>query len=253
VYQLISAEVVGVLNTPNPKLNGNVAFIPIDVLQDEMGLMLEGRVTELLIREKGARDSVIPGASESAPVITAALKSELAREGKPLPDDLAIESWQVYAKDFIAASTGDDWSTRIIVIVLFVLSFLGIANTMLLAILERTKEIGMMRAQGMTDGQLIFTYMAEAGMVGVFGSLLGIILGCLINVYMVNTGINLSGMTEAMSGDIGYRVNGIFRSAWNVPVIIGTGIVATIISGVMAYFPTRKALKMAITESLRFD
>jgi len=40
---------------------------------------------------------------------------------------------------------------------------------------------------------------------------------------------------------------------WNVPVIIGSGIVATLISSLMAYFPVRRALKMPITESLRFE
>ncbi|MDR1785822.1 MAG: FtsX-like permease family protein [Spirochaetaceae bacterium] len=253
VYQLITAEVVGVLNTPDPKLNGNFALIPLDALQDERGLMLEGRVTELAVRIKGAKDTVMPGAAESPGAIESALKGELAKAGKTLPEDLGVFGWEGYVKDYLAASAGDNWSTRILVIILFILSFLGIANTMLLAILERTKETGMMRAQGMTDGELLFTYMIEAGMVGLFGAAIGVVLGCLINIPMVNTGIDLSAMTEAMGGDIGYRVNGFFRSAWNIPVIAGSGVLATVISAVMAFFPTRKALSMAITDSMRFE
>jgi ABC-type lipoprotein release transport system permease subunit len=250
VNQLVYAVVVGTVNAPNPQLNNNTAFIPLDVLQDEAGLMLEGRVTELAIRKKNANDSGIPGVFESAPVITAALEQEM---GAPLPPELGIFGWEGYAKDFIAASAGDNWSMRIMVVILFILSFLGIANTMLLAILERTKEIGMMRAQGMTDDQLIFTLMMEAGMVGLIGSVTGMIIGCLINIPMVNHGIDFTAMTEIMGGDIGYRVNGVFRSAWNVPVIIGTGIAATVLSACMAFFPTRRALKMPVTESLRFE
>jgi ABC-type antimicrobial peptide transport system permease subunit len=56
-----------------------------------------------------------------------------------------------------------------------------------------------------------------------------------------------------MSGGIGFRTTGIFRSSWNVPLIIGTGIVATLLSSLIAIIPTRKALKMPITESLRFE
>jgi ABC-type lipoprotein release transport system permease subunit len=254
IYQVISAvTVVGVLDTPNPQMNGYTAFIPLDAMQDEMGMMLNGRVTELLIREKGASDTRIPGKSESAEVITAALKSELAKEGRTLPGELAVNTWEAYTQDFIAASAGDDISMRVMIIILFVLSFLGIANTMLLAILERTKEIGMMRAQGMTDGQLVFTYMAEAAMIGVFGSILGMILGCLLNYYMIKYGIDFTEMTEAMGGDVGYRINGIYRSAWNMPVVIFSGIAASVISALTAYLPTRKAVKMTITDSLRFD
>jgi ABC-type lipoprotein release transport system permease subunit len=250
VNQLISAVVVGTINAPNPQLNNNMAFIPLDVLQDDAGLMLDGHVTELIIRQKNAGDSRIPGPPESAPVIKTALEKEL---GFPLLPELDIFGWEGYAKDFIAAAAGDNWSTRIVAVILFILSFLGIANTMLLAILERTKEIGMMRAQGMTDGQLIFTLMIEAGMVGIIGSVIGILVGCLVNIPMVEYGVDFSGMTETMGGNIGYRVNGVFRSAWNVKVIIATGIVATILSAVMAFFPTRRALKMPVTESLRFE
>lgn len=249
VNQLISAVVAGVVNSPNPKTNNNTAWIPLDVLQDEAGLMLEGRVTELLIRIKNADDAKIPGKAESPGAIRAAL----AGTGHTLPPELEIFSWEAYVQDYLGASAGDDISTRIMVVILFILSFLGIANTMLLAILERTKETGMMRALGMTGGQLIFTYMIEAGMVGFFGSLAGILLGCLLNIPMVKYGVDFTAMTETMGGDIGYRVTGIFRSAWNIPVIIGSGLAATILASCMAFFPTRRAVKMEITESLRFE
>ena len=111
----------------------------------------------------------------------------------------------------------------------------------------------MMRALGMTDKQMIITYMLEAGFLGFIGSILGIILGCLINYPMVKYGIDFSAMADTLSGGIGFRTTGIFRSVWNVPLIIGTGIVATLIASFMAFFPTRKAVKMPITDSLRFE
>ncbi|GMO13400.1 MAG: ABC transporter permease [Treponemataceae bacterium] len=248
VYQIIDAVVVGTINSPNPKNNYNCAWIPLDVLQDDTGMMLEGRITELLIRAKNADDSAVPGRFESPEVISAAIAKSAM-----LPPELGVFGWETYSADYLAAAAGDNWSTRILIVILFILSFLVIANTMLLAILERTKEIGMMRAQGMTDGQLVFTYMLEAGMVGFFGALFGVILGCLINIPMIKYGVDYSAEMNAMSGNMGYRVNGVFRSAWNVPVIIGTGIVATVLSSVTAFFPTRRALKMPITESLRFE
>jgi hypothetical protein len=249
INQLISAVVVGVVNSPNPKTNNNTAWISLDVLQDETGLMLEGRVTELLIRIKDADDSRVPGKNETPQ----AVKAALAQTGYTLPPELDIFHWQGYVADYFGAYSGDNISTRIMIIILFILSFLGVANTMLLAILERTKETGMMRAMGMTDGQLIVTYMLEAGMLGFFGSAFGVILGCLVNIPMVNYGLDFTAMTESMGGDIGYRVTGIFRSMWNLPVIIGSGIIATILASCMAFFPTRKALKMPVTESLRFE
>ena len=250
VYQVIDAVVAGIVNSPNPKNNNNVAWIPLDVLQDDNGLMLEGKVTELLVRAKGADDTRLPGKNEGPQAIAAALKDAL---GTALPSGLGVYGWQTYTADYEAAAAGDDVSSRIMVAILFILSFLGIANTMLLAILERTKEIGMMRAQGMTDGDLALTYMLEAGMAGFFGALAGVLIGCLCTIPMVKYGLDFSEMATQMSGNIGYRTTGIFRSTWNVPVIIGSAIAATLVSAGAAFFPIRRALKMSITDSLRFE
>jgi ABC-type lipoprotein release transport system permease subunit len=251
VNQLVSAVVVGVVNSPNPRTNNNTAWIPLDVLRDEAGLMLEGRVTELLIRAKGA--ARVPGKAETPEAIKAALAGAAHTPSPALPPELDIFPWEAYVQDYLAVSRGDNVSYQVIIVILFILSFMGIANTMLLAILERTRETGMMRAMGMTNGQLIGVYMMEAGMVGFFGALIGIVLGCLVNIPMVKYGLDFSAMTESMGGDIGYRVTGIFRSAWNIPVIIGSGIAATLLASCMAFFPTRRALNMPITESLRFE
>ena len=253
VNQLMDVVVVGVINSPAPLPNGNTAFIPLDALQDEAGMMLEGAVTELVIRERGAPDHRLPGASESAAAITAALQRGLAAQGYSLPDYLGVFIWLDYLEDYLGYEAVQRGAPQVLAFLLFVLSFLGISNTILMAILERTKETGMMRALGMTDKQMVMTYMLEAGFLGFIGSILGIILGCIANYPMVQYGIDFSAMADTMAGGIGFRTTGLFRSVWNIPLIIGTGIVATLLSACTAYFPTRKALKMPITDSLRFE
>jgi putative ABC transport system permease protein len=255
VNQLLEVKVVGVINSPAPLPNGNTAYIPLDILQDEAGMMLEGAVTELVIREKNAPDSRLPGKSESAAVITDALERGLAKEGIIMvPDKLVVHTWEEYMQDYLGYEAIENTMPQVVASLLLLLSFLGISNTILLAILERTKETGMMRAMGMTDQQLILVYMLEAGFLGFIGSVLGIILGCIINYPMVKYGIDFSAVADVMgSGGVGFRTTSAFRSMWNVPVIIGSGIIATIISSCMAFFPTSRALKMPISESLRFE
>jgi hypothetical protein len=253
VNQLVDAVVTGVINSPDPLPNGNTAYIPLDVLQDEAGMMLEGAVTELLIREKNVPDSRLPGKSESAEVITAALERGLAARGLSLPNELGVKTWFDYSDDYLSYEAIQTGMPQILAFLLLLLSLLGISNTILLAILERTKETGMMRAMGMTDKQMIMTYMLEAGFLGFIGSILGIILGCLVNYPMVEYGVDFSAMADTLSDGIGFRTTGEVRSVWNVPVIIGSGIAATILSSLMAFFPTRRSVKMAITDSLRFE
>jgi len=254
VNQSLEVKVIGVINSPAPLPNGNTAYIPLDILQDEAVMMLEGAVTELVIREKNASDSRLPGKSESAAVITAALERGLAKRGSIMPNELVVHTWEEYMQDYLGYEAIENTMPQVVAALLLLLSFLGISNTILLAILERTKETGMMRAMGMTDRQMILVYMLEAGFLGFIGSVLGIILGCIINYPMVKYGIDFSAFVDIMGGEgIGFRTTSSFRSIWNVPVIIGSGIIATIISSCMAFFPTRRALKMPITESLRFE
>jgi len=246
IYQVISAVVVGVINSPNPVTNANIAYIPLDVLQGEEGMMLEGHITEILIRDKNAKDSDLPGKRESAASIAAAL-------GNNLPAKLKVFTWKDYSADYLGYEKMEAGATKILTMLLFVLALLGISNTILMSILERTKEIGMMRALGMTDNQLILVYMFEAGFLGLLGSVLGIILGCAINYPVVEYGIDFGSMREPMGATASFRIAALFRSTWDVPTIIGTGVVATLVSSFMAIFPARRATKMPITDSLRFE
>ena len=253
VNQVISVKVTGIINSPDPANNFNVAYIPLNALQGEEGMMLEGRVTEIIIRDKnmGAADMTSP--PEDKDVIRAVLEQGLAARGAKMPADLAVFFWTDYVTDYLNYEKYESGSSRILSILLFFLALIGISNTMLLSILERTREIGMMRALGMTDRQMILAYMLEACFIGLIGSLLGMLLGCAVNYPTVKYGIDFSEMLEKMGGNMGYRVSGNFRSVWDIPTIIGSGAAATLLSALMALLPTRRAVRLKITDSLRFD
>jgi len=253
INQAFDVKVAGIINSPAPLPNGNTAFIPLDILQDEAGMMLEGAVTELIVRERGVPDSRLPGASESSAAITAALKRGLAGMGLSLPEELGVHTWRDYMEDYLSYEAIQTGMPQMLAFLLLLLSFLGISNTILLAILERTKEIGMMRAMGMTDSQMIVTYMLEAGFLGFIGSILGIIFGCIVNYPIVKYGIDFTAMGDLMPDGIGFRTTAVFRSTWNIGVIIISGIAATLLSSIVAILPTRRAVKKPITESLRFE
>ncbi|MDR1398675.1 MAG: FtsX-like permease family protein [Treponema sp.] len=253
VNQVIDAKVVGMINSPDPVNNFNIAYMPLDVLQDEAGMMLEGHVTELLIRDKTLGAADMTSTIESAETIRTALDVGLAAQGKRLPQELSVHFWTDYVSEYLNFENLENGSTKVFSLLLFFLALISISNTILLAILERTKETGMMRALGMTDGQMILVYMLEGAALGLIGSLLGIILGCILNIPMVSTGVDFSEMMEQLGGNMGYRIAGNFRGMWRPGTIIGSGIAATLLSSLMAFFPTRRATKMAITESLRFE
>jgi ABC-type lipoprotein release transport system permease subunit len=253
INQVIDVVVVGIINSPAPLPNGNTAFIPLDILQDEAGMLLNGAVTELVIRKKDALFHQIPGESESSKTIKKALQNNLNEMGVNFPENLDIRTWEDYMQEYLGYEQVETVAANALTVLLFILSFIGISNTILMAILERTKETGMLRALGMTNGQVITLYMLEGGFLGFIGSIFGILLGCLLNYPMVKYGIDFSAMAAVMDGSIGYRTTGLFISTWDIPLIIITGLVATLLSAFMAFFPIRKALKTQITDNLRFE
>jgi ABC-type lipoprotein release transport system permease subunit len=71
---------------------------------------------------------------------------------------------------------------------------------------------------------------------------------------MVKYGMNFGSMVESLDGQVaGLRSTSVYRSMWDIPLIIGTGVITTVLSSLMAFLPTRQAVKMEITESLRFE
>jgi putative ABC transport system permease protein len=119
------------------------------------------------------------------------------------------------------------------------ISSLGIVNTLMMNIMERTQEIGMLRAIGMTRGQVIKMVLSEAGLMGVIGGLVGLAFGVLL------AKIFLTGMT-AMSG---YRLDFI------VPLggVITSLVVALVISQLAAIHPARKASRTNILEAIHYE
>ena len=121
---------------------------------------------------------------------------------------------------------------------------------MLMAIYERVRELGMMRAMGMKDRAISLAFMFEAGGIGLIGSLIGIALGIIINIPLVYFGIDLGFMLRDM--DMGYRIQSVMRGAWKANTYFIAFAAGVVLSMLAAWIPTRRALKMTIPECLRY-
>jgi putative ABC transport system permease protein len=172
----------------------------------------------------------------------AGLKNRLANT------DLAIENWQQAAPD-MAMVSDMIYQTDIIVttIVLIVLAF-GIVNTMLMVVLERFKELGILMAVGMNKLRVFSMILFETTFLSLAGGAGGMLLGFLTIKLVYRTGINLSLFSEGLSGwgfqevvhpELGFRVYGIIT-------------VAVILTAVLAsFYPALRALSLNPSEAIR--
>ncbi|MEK9937784.1 MAG: FtsX-like permease family protein, partial [Ilumatobacter sp.] len=121
-----------------------------------------------------------------------------------------------------------------LLVLCLVVAFFGIVNTMALAVLERTREIGLLRAVGMTRRQLRTSVRWEAAIISLFGSLLGIALGLVLGAAAVVA------IPDSFVSSIGIPWGQLV-----VYALVGGGL------GVLAaWFPARRAAKLDVLDAI---
>jgi putative ABC transport system permease protein len=117
----------------------------------------------------------------------------------------------------------------------------GIANTMFMSVMERTRQIGLLKALGATDGEVMKLFLMESGLFGFVGGVLGIIIGVSISVIISAVGLMAMGPGGTMNTVVSPQLL-VFALAFSI--FVG------IISGVA---PARSAAKMNPVDALRFE
>jgi putative ABC transport system permease protein len=127
----------------------------------------------------------------------------------------------------------------VLAIIAMMVGFFGITNTVTMNVLERTRELGMLRGVGMTRVQLITMILAEAALMGIIGGLLGILFGIVLSrVFMLS-------MT-AMSG---------YKLAYILPVqrVILALLISLIVSQLAAFLPSLRAARYRILDAIQYE
>lgn len=127
-----------------------------------------------------------------------------------------------------------------------IVAALGIINTMVMSILERTREIGVMKAVGASERQIRTIFFVEAGSIGLGGGILGVTLGWLVS-RLANWIANL---WVARQGGPGGDLEFFYLPVWLIAAAILFSILVSLLAGL---YPAARAARVNPVEALRHD
>jgi putative ABC transport system permease protein len=232
-YELFT--VVGTMALPDARLERNLAIIHID--DASAFYVYEERISEIAI--------LATGADESGSLLTA-LQGALAG---PLADELELQTYEEIMPELVQLILIDDAGMYVTLVILVVVVGFGILNTILMAILERTRELGIVLALGLKPTALFRMVYLESMLLAGVGLSIGLLLAVPLLGYLHGTEFPISGDLAKSTEIFGMEPVMTFRLTALNP--IGSTLTIIFVAAIAALYPALKASRARPVDALR--
>ena len=223
-------SVSGIYQTEIPHFDNTIGYLPIGVLDASIKRQNRAEIA-IFVDQIGNLDPTIQ------------------RISRILPKNISPKSWKELMPDLLQLIEMNEIAMQIIMFFVFILVGFGISNSFVLTIVERFREFGILKAMGVTPGELVGLVFLESFMVCFAATLMGLGLGWTITQMFAATGIDFSGLT---SHNRYFIVSGLVRPRTTLASFYWPGILSMIVSIISSYLPTRIAARKTAGETLRY-
>ena len=180
-------------------------------------------------------------------------EDELIDSLKPTLTDYEVDSFYTLQPEIKQALATKSSVTAGLGFIVLLMASIGILNLMLMAVYERTREMGVLGALGMKGRQLMGLFMLEGTFIGFFGALLGCTISYLLVLWMGNAGLNIGALygDSVQSGGEVYALIGDYIYPY-IPLVnvFYYGIAVVIIAALASLIPAWQAARSEPAESL---
>jgi ABC-type lipoprotein release transport system permease subunit len=208
-----------------------------------MAILSIGQAQQLLAIGQGVTELCIRARNENE---LASLREDLSSH---IGEDYEILTWKELNAAIFEVSGFKRAGQFMIALVVVIIAAVGIINTMLMAVMERIPEIGTLKAMGFSNSGIVEMFIYEGGIIGVFGSLLGCIIGFFVSLYFVYIGLDFSSFFKNM--DIVYPMKFIIKGELDYLMLLYVFLFGVFISVFVTLWPVRKAIKLQPVDALR--
>ena len=235
-------RVVGIFRSGVPAVDQTMIHIPVVTAADWLGAENEVTNIGVVLDDSGATALVRNHVEE-------ALAEPVAR------GDVRVMGWRESEPTLAAAIAIDSLGNYVIQGFLLVIIAFGIVNTVLMSVMHRHREFGVLRALGLTPGQTGAIVLIEGLALAAASGLLGVGLGVLGMWYFLGDGLDMTAFMEgadeltfggAVVDPVIIPIFGAWRMVQITAFIVGIGAVASI-------YPALRATRIDVTEAMKFD
>ena len=231
----LTFTVVGIFKTGFTFMDKNFIYIPIEKAQEMLDC--DGAAHEILLLLEDP---------EKAREISSEILTFLEENG--LENTLTAVPW--LDSFFITYLPFANIAVSSILLIIMLISALVILNTMLMAVVERTHEIGIIKSMGMRNGGIMALILVESTFVGLLGVFIGGLIGSGLSLFAQSTGLDFTRMMEKMEFEFAF-VSPIIYPKFTLGILLGAAVFCLVTTIVAAFYPARKASQMEPVEALR--
>jgi len=223
--------VVGIFDLGMADIEKQTVYISLGEAQNLYDLGGQSTEVAVFLKHIGQESAVIQGMQKSL-------------------NGYEIESFQANYPDLASAINTKGGVMNIFSVVIIAIAGVGILNLLLMAIYERTREIGMLGAIGFKPRQISLLFILEGVMIGLVGVAAGIILGLAINGLLMKVGLDFGSLTSVTS----YMalIKGKVYPTWGVEKLVMRASIVAIISALASLIPAIEAGQREPAEALHY-
>lgn len=223
--------VVGIYDLNMPDLEKQTVYISLGEAQSLFGLPGQATEVAVYLKQIGQEAAVIKGLKSSLP-------------------GYEIESFEANYPDLASAINTKSGVMNIFSIIIIAIAGVGILNLLLMAVYERTREIGVLGALGFKPNQIALLFILEGTMIGLVGVAAGVVLGLALNGYLKQIGIDFGSFQQATS----YMalVKDKVYPTWGIEKLPLRASMVAVISALAAVIPAVEAAQREPAAALHF-
>jgi lipoprotein-releasing system permease protein len=163
-----------------------------------------------------------------------------------IPQDLfAVRTWYDLHKDLFSIMLIERWAAYILLCLIIAVATFNIFASLTMTVLEKKKDIGVMRSMGMSRKSILMIFMLEGILVGLIGTVLGIIIGLLVCYLQIEYNFYPLDPTKYIINSLPVQIR--------ITDIVAVGLMAMFLSFIASLYPATRAANSVIIESIKYE